>query len=78
MAGADGVLLMTRRQDRAERLGVVAAKRMPESLEKYAPMLAPLEPANDDDPQGDEAWMDAIAGQDDTPASVDAAGTYRD
>lgn len=34
---------------------------MPESLEKYAPMLAPLEPANDDDPQGDEAWMDAIA-----------------
>lgn len=61
MAGAAGVLLMTRRQDRAERLGVVAAKRMPESLEKYEPMLAPLEPANDDDPQGDEAWRDAIA-----------------
>ena len=28
--------------------------------------------------KADEAWHDAIAGADDTPASVDAAGTYTD
>lgn len=36
-------------------------KRMPASMERYVPLLAPLEPANDADPLGDEAWMDAIA-----------------
>lgn len=53
-------------------------KRMPESLQKWAPLLAPIEPANDSDPQGDEAWRDAIAGHDDDTGSVDAAGTYTD
>jgi hypothetical protein len=37
------------------------------------------QPASIEDQQGDEAWRDAIAGQhDETPASVDAAGTYTD
>lgn len=36
-------------------------KRMPASMEPYVPLLAPLEPANDEDPQGDEAWRDALA-----------------
>lgn len=34
-------------------------KRMPASMERYVPLLAPL-PANDEDPQGDEALRDAL------------------
>lgn len=30
-------------------------------LEPYELLLAPLDSANDDDPQGDQAWTDAIA-----------------
>lgn len=35
-------------------------KRMPASMDRYVPLLAPL-PANDEDPQGDEAWKEALA-----------------
>jgi len=53
---------MKRRDIRAARLDAVEAKRMPASMERYVPLLAPL-PANDEDPQGDEA--------DDNPTAED-------